>query len=556
MVVLKKHNLVFIALAIFGIVLLLLSGLVTHWGFLHDDYGVLWHAKHVQSWESFCKLFYEPCMYTGVQPSNHIIPTQSFFAIIYRPLSFFFYAIQIHCLGLAPYKLYLTTIALHACNAALLFFLYTRFLPVPTALLGAIFFAFHLSLWDWIGWIAGQQQVFTLTLLLSISLLIMYYLQAKKNWLLATTLSILCLLHLAALFIREEAIVMPLWLTLIYFFYKKILPHSDRLKYVIYSFLLTNLFYIGIRAHFYPIENSRNGFQTIFNSILNFVFCLQNRFFDAVTFIVDITHLSWMPGGNRLLKGIAICFMITLFCLVLYRSISKKNLIFCILSMCLWMWPVIIRHYSSRYLYCALPFFCFAVVLAFTYGHKNRFFFYFKRIFILLLAIFSIATLPAHLKERGHTLYTYNQALIDLAKNPVTHKNPICFIAIPYEVFTTGCAQALWMYGVPTKTPIYYDRRTFTWTKHPLKPLTQNLIDIQILEDGFRITSQNKDLIWFLPMDISTLLGKIIPHKKNHDKVVDLSIILDQQWLDQKPIFITWDYEKNLFKTIKDPNNA
>ncbi|MBM3887486.1 hypothetical protein FJ364_06155, partial [Candidatus Dependentiae bacterium] len=44
-------------------VLVLLGLLVPEWGFLHDDYGMLWHVSHINSWQSLCKLFFEPGMH-------------------------------------------------------------------------------------------------------------------------------------------------------------------------------------------------------------------------------------------------------------------------------------------------------------------------------------------------------------------------------------------------------------------------------------------------------------------------------------------------------------
>ncbi len=535
-----------IALGLFSVVFLFLGLAITEWGFLHDDYGTIWHAAQITSWNDFLKLFSNPGMHSVVQPSNCVLPEQSFFVVIYRPLACVLHALQIFFFGFFAHKHFLFTIFFHAINTALLFFLYSRLLSRNAAIWGAAFFAFHLSGWDWLGWISGQTHIITLTMMLLLSIMTFYFIQTKKPILLGG----IGLLHLVALFFREKPIVFPVLLILIYLFYRKNFPVTAHLKPVILVTTITNLCYLVIRNIFYPMEAERQGGNFIIKLFTDFIGSIPDRFFDAVTYIVDITNLAWMPGGNRLFKGIAIICMTMLLGFILAHRVKLKEIVFCFLSMCLLMWPMLVRHYSSRYLYCALPVLCLLFALALTDSdQQSPRFFAFKKTMLWFFLIFSMTMLPLHLKSRGQILNTYNQAFITLAADKSLFHKEICFIALPYDFFTTGNAQALWMYELPTNTPVYYDRRTFTWTK-PL--LATNLLDIKKIETGFRLSSKDSSQLWFLPLDQSTNMGEIIVNAKDQKSgnISSMDFILYPVWLKKDLVFITWDQKKQNFKFL------
>ena len=102
-------------IAIFFLVFILLGLVHSSWGFIHDDFGVLWHSK-VNSWKDIFKFFYENSTLCVVQPSNYQIPPQSFFSVYYRPLSYVFYALQMYFFNFEPYGYFLVCIFIHALN--------------------------------------------------------------------------------------------------------------------------------------------------------------------------------------------------------------------------------------------------------------------------------------------------------------------------------------------------------------------------------------------------------------------------------------------------------
>ncbi len=456
------------------------------------------------------------------------------------------HALQIFFFGFSAYGHFLFTIFFHAVNTALLFFLYSQILSRNAAIWGAAFFAFHLSGWNWLGWISGQTHIITLTMMLLLAIMTFYFIQTKNHILLAG----IGLLHLVALFFREDPIVFPVLLIFIYLFYKKNFPIIARLKAVIMVSTMTNLCYLLVRSMSYPLEAERKGGNFAIKLLVDFIMELPNRFFDAVTCIVDVTNLAWMPGGNRLLKGIAIIFMTFLLGFILTRRVKLKEIAFCFFSTCLLMWPMLVRHYSSRYLYSALPILCllFALALTDSYQQSTRFLTFKKSLLWLFLAC-SMAILPWHMRTRGQLLHAYNQAFIDLAADKSLRNRKVCFLGLPYGVFTTGSAQALWMYGLPTSTPVYYDRKTFVWTKGlPSK----NLLDIKKIEGGFRLSSKDSSQLWFLLLDQSKDMGKIIINASDRasENISSIDFVLHPAWLEKDLLFITWDQETRNFKVL------
>ena len=240
------------AIGIFTSIVVFLGISFTNWGFLHDDFGVIWHTR--TSLNNLFKIFTEPGMTSVFQPSNFHMPEQSFFAVLYRPFSCIFYGLQYNFFGFSAYGYFLTTIILHALNTVLLFFLLRHFVPLVPACLATLFFGFHISFWDWMGWISGQEHIINFTIILGVIYLLKYHLDTKK----LIPLLVALLLFLISLFTRETAIFFPLWLPIAVYIHQTYTTQQsniflDALK-IACSFLFVSVFYLGIRLFFYPIK--------------------------------------------------------------------------------------------------------------------------------------------------------------------------------------------------------------------------------------------------------------------------------------------------------------
>lgn len=535
------------AIMIFTSIVSVLGFFFTNWGFLHDDFGVVWHIS--TSFDNLLKLFIEPGMTCVYQPSNFHMPEQSFFAVLYRPFSCIFYALQFKIFSFSAYGYFLTTIMLHACNAVLFFFLLRSCIPFTAAFLATLYFGFHISFWEWMGWISGQEHVINFTLILIIIHLLKYHLDSKKMIPLFGAL----LFFLISLFTRETAIFFPLWLPFAVSLYRKYnTPQISAFHDVITitcSFFSVSALYLGIRCFMYPIKTQGQGIKVILNPI-DFFFNLKNRFFDAVTFLADSANLSWLSGGHRLFKGSLMTLFIVL-CITLFIHNRKKGLfLFFILSGFLFMWPALLRYYSSRYLYKTMAFFIVGGLCLITY-FKSSTALYTSRIakitgYAMVCIIMANALLLAfHMKHREHDLHVTEQAFKELLLNPTIINRNLCFVALPNDRFITGVAQALWMFGYDKNKQIYYDQATFVGYKN--QPSGNNL-SITKHDNQLHFISCDQEKIWFCDPNPFTRMGTITIKQRNEgENVVDMCYTFDQEWSSKNLLFVTWDYQTSRF---------
>lgn len=545
-----KKTWLFVSLGIFSVVFVLLGLPFTRWGFLHDDFGVVYHAL-IAGGSNLKALFTEGSMTAVVQPSNYIIPEQSFFAVLYRPLVYLFLHVQMLVFGVNPYALLLVTIFFHALNAVLLFLFLLAFMPLLSACITALLFAFHLSYWDWMGWIAGQNQVVNFTLVICILMLVKRYVDDGRVCYLVPA----WLLFTVSLFYREEALILPVWLLLsvpVYFIYqnKFISWHTvcKQLAIVTSGFWLATAFYFAMRMACFPLQATGAGIKGHV-TIFGFLASLRYRFFDVVTFLSDIANIAWLPGGNRLLKGSLLGFFLLVLVWLFYKNKQKLLLLFCLLSMTMFMWPAVWRYYSSRFLYLGLPFLLVALVLMVTqYRYKNS---ESKQRWLkihaglgVLLIVLNTCLLVVHLKQRERELAVTAEAFSALAHDERIQGKALCFIGLPYETFVTGVAQAMWLQGLSPDIPVYYDNTSFVWRNKNFRP---NDFKISRVPGGFRLISIASERAWFSFTNTCMPMGTKVVHAMVGEKITDMMYFMDLKYFGSDCVWITWDYGLHRF---------
>lgn len=535
----NRRNLFFCGLVFIGIVVFCILGLpFTNWGFLHDDFGVIWHSK-IQGLQNVLRLFYEHGMSCVPQPSNYMAPEQSFFAILYRPLVYVAYTIQMLFFNFNPYGYFLVMIFFHALNAMLLFYFFSILFDLSTAFWASLFFGFHLSLWDWMGWIAGQSHVINLTLILVIVLLFYHYINTYKFRYYAFA----AILLLMSLFYRETAIILPFWFVLSLLFLKQC-KVSEIIKHT-WLFFAIDIVYLVVRFALYPLSVAGSGLKVTL-SPLAFVYNLKNRFFDVVTFLVDVANLSWLSGDNRLLKGFLLTCFFSVVLWLFYKNSHKTILLYCLISMTLFMWPALLRYYSSRYLYKALPFLIvFFIYIFLKQENRHRL----TRVGMFLFVGIAMMLLPLHLKTREVRLHKIELAFKSLANSSEIKDRKVCFVGLPYEYFPTGAAQALFIHGVDPSTPVYYDTSTFLWSK---KYPAENPIRISIVDNVINLEVIDKQDCWFNPFNQFGKMGEYVKNKVDSvtGMVRMLTQVLDKKYAGQNLLFVTWDYKNWHFKIL------
>lgn len=523
------------AIAILIIIFCVLGLPFTSWGFKTDDWGNIYHAI-INQWQDFINFFTEGNSEKVYHPCNIPPGEEAFFQGLYRPMSFVYYFIQYCVFGINPYGFFLVSIALHAANAALLFLIFSRFIAhIKLAWCTALFFGFHPSLWNWIGWTSAQTYFIELFIFLTIMCVLYIYLQTKqyRYYLLA------CILYLLNIFLKEQTIFFPAWIVVAAYFY----CHKNMARALRFSsgFWLIAGMYLITRLRFFPLT-AATGTLTFEPTWHSFITRMSSRFYDFVTYISDVCALSALPIGHPYLKGTFIILMLGYASMLFFYNKRKGFILFCIASMLLFSWPALLMHYQPRYIYLALPWSSLIFLLLVT-GCKKPVLGEIIRTpycstrsihrFLILPILIHACFLYYHLGQREEVLRIISSAFYQLAHNPVTNNRTLCFLALPPRWFHEGSAQAVWMLKGNNTQKIYQFNT-------PIAPIDGNLPDNYLKfehhQNLVRCISTNPHMLWFMREDGSKTTTAIIP--------------INETYLADNPLFIAWDYKAKQLKIL------
>jgi hypothetical protein len=354
----KRYKIV-LALALFFAIICILGLPFTNWGFRTNDWANIYHSI-IKKWSDIVRFFTENIEDTD-KPSNFIASSPAFFATLYRPLTAFYYYVQYCLWGTDPYGYFLVMIGLHAVCSVLLFLLFSSITTLSWSFFCAALFAFHPSLYNWMGWISAQYYIIEAVVFLCILLSLHRYFSTQKiRWYLFAAL-----LFTINIFTKESPIIFPVWLIFALHFYHTFnVPANQKSpfftslpKYLKQAsiFWLITAGYLSVRVSLFPITHNTKTltFELTLASFLN---RLKERTFDFVTYGVDLLGLSWLPEGTMVIKitlGLGLLFLIGYF---FYVNTRKSLLVFFLFSIALFSWPALLLHYQRRYIYIALLF--------------------------------------------------------------------------------------------------------------------------------------------------------------------------------------------------------
>jgi len=573
-----RKNLLFSSI-LFLFVFCVLGLPFTHWWFNGDDFSGIAIAFHTKTWRelfhwfidgNIARYFYPSHAPDYAPPGAILTNTPHCFGFYYRPL-YCVYLTLIHWVfGLWAYPFYLANVFFHALNTVIVFNCALWFVNFLPALLTALLFAFHPQIGFRFGSIVNLHYYIDLFLILSSLLLFKKFLDTRKIFFYLFS----CLLFLGALFTRETAIVLPIIIFLgSYVYQNKNAPYSwhtffnQFFVHFTYSFGygLCALFYLGTRLWLYPI-NFQASHTNLLSIVIHSITNLRLRCYEFVTFLYDMCALSWLPWGHKILRGSILAVCLLFFIYLFLKNKNKLITLFFACSSVLMLWPMFMVNYSPRYFYEAYPFILLTLVTCFSGIKLSQ---YFKTIVLVLFTLFvsmNIVFTYQNVRCRENKLHITHTAITNLV-NKIDTKNPkpLVFLSFPIDGFGTGIEQAVWvMYG-KENFPIYYD---------PCLGLVQadsNLITNKFLHAGcadyfnknyvsisrvnntsFRYITSDPDKMFFYVQNQEFLsIGKkVINHTDQLGRILDFTLLIDQKYLEPEPIFLYWDYEKRLFKSL------
>lgn len=255
-------------------------------------------------------------------------------------------------------------ILLHAINAVILFNLFFPFTSILFAFWGALFFAFHVSLSSWFGWFDSLANIFNFLLILLTIIFLKKYLENRRsiNYIFAL------ITFLISLFIKETAIIMPLWLMYAAYLYENYLKINTKsflqsiIRYIKFtlSFWFCAIFYFFIKHILCLLKFSDPSLLGL--STTKFFLNLRYKFGDLIKFLTDIFGLSFLSPKHQILKISLIILFFTCFLWSFSKNTKKKYILFFVFSMILFSWAAILQRYSSMEFYKVLPFCALTVI--------------------------------------------------------------------------------------------------------------------------------------------------------------------------------------------------
>ncbi len=186
-----------------------------------------------------------------------------------------------------------------------------------------------------------------------------------------------------------------------------------------------------------------------------------------------------------------------------------------------------------------------------------------------LFVIFNGACTIENFYYREQKMAIFAHAIKDLAAQPALKNRALCLLTYPMDGLGDQPSHLLKVLRNNVISPIYCDTsgalvqadsniiRTTRWRNIISSYYTHNYVHIHPVAGGFRLVSDNPRKIHFFLSDENngySVGKKIIHHKErvgNGEVVTDFSLIIDQLYLKQNPVFVAWNYKTEKFDIIE-----
>lgn len=570
-----KRNIITIILFL-GIILFFGLPFTSWWFFGADDYGGVLIGYKATTWHDLLNFFYDGHINNsfGNGPTNStwLNERPPFFGTYYRPLYCVFLTLQYWLFGSYAYPYFLCNVVFHAFNTALLFLIFSQLTNLLPAILAALLFAAHPQIAYRFGAIVNFHYYVNTALALLIFLAFKKYLDTdKQRYNIAA-----CTLFMISLFTRESSIVLPGIAMLGVYAYT-----NDYIQLTIKNFFrqfyvalkktaglwLVSFAFLALRLFLYPFGTPTASQQ---NSFVSFI---TKKIPELKVFIFDLFNLSWLPWGRPLMRGTILCTCLALFALFFWNNNRKLYVLASFAAGFLMLWPALMGPYSPRYFYEAHPFFLagFIMCCSFYNGTLIRF----KKVLLTLLTclvIFEIGFVLHSFARRSTKHGLLAQATYELVANPAIKNRALCFIGHPTDGFADQNAAIFWILLNDLSIPIFFDSataitqadanivQTTKWANIVSNYYEKNYYTTTTVPGGFRFTSINPAKIHFFTENCNYSFGEKIVHAQQtvdgQRVVTDFTLLINEEYLKQNPLFIRWDFETQRFVIMPSLNTA
>lgn len=467
----KSHKKILIALGIFAAVFIPFGIAIAGGWFCIDDLGVILNGL-ISKFSDVGKILTDDSR-NYATTYNYNLPKSNVVSGFLRPLQQFFFSLIYHTFGLNLLAFQLLQVFFHAANAALVFLLFSYWLPLSFSCIGSLLFAFYPNM-TWLSWLCTLQHSLTLFFLLLAILLFVPMLHSKKIFYKNSLFYLSGFSFFLSLLARETHMFLAPWAALAIFLF-----YTDRTSAFFarckISLAKTSLFFLGSFVYF-CMRVYAFGFasliRTIRNVLIRFPFLarflttpaspqkvttvaakattvatkaittaaatvdtathtapsffssLGNKFFTWTSIIFNHAGSSW---EHKLLIVLLVCF----FSIMLFAAYKKekRGIVFLLLGLPLFLWPCILVYPAPRYMSTAYPLFIFiglyalhaqGITLRCATLHRKKSFHSASALFFLFAALSSIIhgfqqniISQARMKKYDTRKKTYKQFFID-----------------------------------------------------------------------------------------------------------------------------------------------
>ena len=516
-------------------------------GFHSDDYGFLYNGSY-QSPADIKRIFSNGDM---IDNANSMLEQEtskrksSFTEALYRPLLLVVMGTERALFGLDAYKFHLVHTALHTSTTLALFNVIVMLSSPLAALPVALFFGLHTSLKDYFFWQCYIQNTLEAALLCCLIFLFIIWRRRQSTTALCASLA----LFFVTLLLRETLLILPAIVGLWLFIEQSQSSLLQRLRSslktgALFCIPILGYFLLRLWAHPFSISTSKFGIKHFSNQPQGFFHLAQGKFFDLLTWLIDLIGLKWLPAKSSCIKLFALTLLTAFILYAWHKNPYKKFLLISAASCLLFSWPSILLVHCSRYLYLPVLFFAFFIGLL-TKSLTRRELTIFACIG-LCFAINQGLVTNQRLTQWVHQTAIetgYIQQLTTLTNNALH----TIAIGHPLRLIGTGTPAALKLYGIKnsasyTRMLPFYDAWEFGDT---------GTLNYQRNNNELTVSSSTPETLWIPLHAISPLTnsGNYTINNQHADKVYSITLTLHADTLKNNQ-FIGWNALKNCFKRI------
>ncbi len=567
-----------------------------------DDLGNIINGL-IQSVSDFFRVFSQDER-AYIYPANFTIPKANVISGFYRPLQHIPFTLIYKYFGFCAFAYYLTSVALHAVNTVLVFYLFSFYMPLLLAFLSGLVFAFGPIL-DWITWISCLHNFMALFfMLLALLFFRVFCISSKLRW-----HFLAALMFLLSVISRENTIMLGVWLSCGVFL---LTPAGfwQRLKFAIkqtWMFLLVYFSYLLLRLNAFGLSSLDRTFNNlilkypVLKKFLGMQVQIINVSSDAAPQVVHqvaqaTVSLSWLDKLAKI-RGVIVqwgsgllnidfdntltCFVG--FCLIIFIIWAYRKNLKLFFTLCLgflfFIWPGIVAYPSPRYISAAYPFLIFIFFMAVYFTVKRLQDARLERLLYLTVTVASLLYVYnginknySGIRNICHETRKYRQKFADFFE---THKfNPDANFIVMGSPFASDIQNVFQAFLNNLNLKLSFIRESCIAQRGTMGcNADYRTVGVpsrieRIGKNGFRFISLDKDhCCWWMnyshfplkwsendrayvwsatPLQVGQWydfsMGKfIINDRVGQHFVTDVTFLVDDKWIDDKTVFVTWD---------------